>query len=98
MVAQMQMQVPLESILFAFKFRDNAPYRYYDADKMEYSAPGYLAQILNFMNPTEEWQILQEQGYTKLLDGTVEILVLDRLRCSVSDAGETLKRLALRMN
>jgi len=98
MPAQIQMQIPLDSLRFAFKFRENAPYRYYDADAREYSEAGYLAQIVNVINPNEEWELLQREGYTILLDGTVDILILDVIRCPILEAAETLTRLALRMN
>lgn len=98
MVAQIQMQVPLGDIRFAFKFRENAPYRYYDVDTLEFSEPGYLAQIFNILAPDAEFSILREQGYNIMLDGTVDILVLDMERCPISDAGALLKKIALRMN
>lgn len=97
MVIQAQVELPLSSILFAFKFSEDAPYRYYLVDSQEFSEPGYLAQV-SLLNVENDWIALQEDGYTELLDGTIDVLVLDTIRCPILDAGKTLKKLALRMN
>lgn len=98
MQPQLQMQIPLENLKFAFKFREEAPFRYFNSDIREFSEPGYIAQIIDIMSPDEVWEKLQEIGYTELLDGTVDILVLDRYRCLISDAGNMLRKLAVSMN
>jgi len=93
-----QIEFPPESLIYGFKFRPDAPYRYLDAETNEYSLPGYIAQVHDFLNPNPEVVTMNEGGYTTMLDGTAEILVLDTQSCNIIVAGIILQKLALRMN
>lgn len=90
--------IPPENLLYSFKFMENAPYRYYNAETEEFSAPGYLAIIVNIIEPGAELASLSLMGYEVALDGTVDVLVLDRKRCNITQAMEELRKIALRMN
>ncbi len=93
-----QMEVPPEQLLFGFKFDETGYYRYYDTDTHQFSAPGRLIQIHNIVQPDESWEILKSQGYSELLDGTTDVLVLDFFRCYIYQAGELLGDLWKGMN
>lgn len=93
-----QLEIPPEQMLYVFKLKDTGCYRYYDTDTYTFSAPGFLGQIINVINPDLEWAQLQQMGYDIPLDGTVDVLVLDRVRCNIADAGMKLKELSYGMN
>ncbi len=93
-----QLTIPPENMLYVFKLKDTGCYRYYDTDIFRFSAPGFLGQIINVINPDAEFEELSKMGYDIALDGTVDILVLDRIRCNIADAGMKLKALSFGMN